>query len=106
MNDLDEVRHGLRLLMSCLGDSAEGAKLRAALDAFEPGFADFTIEHFKAFKPIFPDDTLITCLSEQTKMKTNMAGCQCGAHTAVETAWRWFLRVTESSPMEPFNLAR
>lgn len=64
MNDFDEVMHGLRMLMTCLHDSAEGAQLRTALDAYEAGFADDVIAYFKAHAPIFRRDTFITCLSE------------------------------------------
>ncbi|MDK3022626.1 DUF2971 domain-containing protein [Cupriavidus taiwanensis] len=64
MNDFDEVRHGLRMLFSCLQETEAGAKLRAALDAYAAGFADEALGHFKAYAPAFPRDTFITCLSE------------------------------------------
>lgn len=63
MNDFSEVEHGL----ACIDagwKSAEGQRLRAAVDAIHPGTSDAAEEMFNLWLPDMRADTYITCVSE------------------------------------------
>lgn len=65
MNDPQEVEHGLRCLQIAY-ESAEGQKLKAALDQAHPGISDEIEAQYNKWRLHFQFDSYIACFSTHT----------------------------------------